>query len=1219
VSAIHVAGVWNLKRELLHVPGALGPPSATYDGIPAIAVQLGTVTGLSVASDGTLYISDYSSSAIWSVDPTGVAHIIAGGTTLNPPNINGNDSGGPAQVGYVHQPGGVAVGPNGSVYVADYLCRIRTISPSVPGYSAGPDGVIVNDIAAEDGSAVYGFDSAGRHIATFDPTTGAALLTFGYDPVTQQLSSVVDVNGNTTTISRSGSTVTITPPFGQPAGQQTTLTLGETGHATAITDPAGNTTQCVYANGLMTSFQTPAGFLHQFAYDGLGQLLTDEDPTGATQSLVRTATDGGTAPGVTYVSGENWNIALTSGAGHTTSHDVTTSTTGVITQTTISPSGATSTYSRSANDAVARTLPDGTVTSTTMAPDPRFGMVGAFPAKATLATPSGLIETTTRTRTSVGSASAPTMLNESVTLNGVETSSSTYVSSSPGGTWTHISAAGRVRQETIDAQGRIVGISFPSSQLATTAFTYGATGGRLSLVVATSGSATRQWTTTYDSPGLPGYVATTTDPIGNVTTFKSRDGVGRPTNVLLPDYNAATAPNSQYSVSYDTDGNMASLTVPPATSSSSTHQFTNGPLDLLIAYSPPAAFTVAQTTYAYNPDRQVQQIGVPVASSPATEDLIAFSYDSFGRLASILDPSSSVTRQFSYNAADQLATASRSDGSTLTYAYDGFLKTSEALSGTISGSVSRKYDNLFRVAQRIVNNAYTVAYSYDNDNLYTGTSSPPFSVTRDYANNGRIASTTLGSVGDVTSYDGFSALTSYAASSGATTPYELTVASRDLNGRITSMSEQINGATHNWSLAYDARGRLTSAARDLVTNAYTYDPNGNRLTANGSGEWFYDAQDRLLSTPDGTSFTYRNDGTATSKTNSTGTYTYSYDLSGFLQSVTLPTSGNSAQYTADANQRRIAKSLTWGSNTISQQFVYDDQLRVAAELSSNGSTVTSVFVYGTKANVPDYMISVANGGKVYRIISDWVGSVRLVLDTSVTPAAVVQQLDYDEFGNVLPSSFDTTCASGAQCLPFQPFGFAGGLQDRDTGLVRFGARDYDPQVGRWASKDPSGFAGGLNVYKYAKDDPINHIDRTGKNPGLAIAGFGGGAEGIGLGALSNPLIPVIGLAGGASFLFGYELGQLWNDLNTPTATPDIPGDPGVCQASGAGAKPKGLPTGTVPIDQYPGLTHDQIEGIKQGNGVGAATWTGVAPDGSVWVNDGQGNAVEIGNVDDDAE
>jgi RHS repeat-associated protein len=149
------------------------------------------------------------------------------------------------------------------------------------------------------------------------------------------------------------------------------------------------------------------------------------------------------------------------------------------------------------------------------------------------------------------------------------------------------------------------------------------------------------------------------------------------------------------------------------------------------------------------------------------------------------------------------------------------------------------------------------------------------------------------------------------------------------------------------------------------------------------------------------------------------------------------------------------------------------------------------------------MISVANGGKVYRIISDWVGSVRLVLDTSVTPAAVVQQLDYDEFGNVLPSSFDTTCASGAQCLPFQPFGFAGGLQDRDTGLVRFGARDYDPQVGRWASKDPIRFGGGLNLYGYANNDPINFVDVTGHwvfglglNVGYGVgAGTGSGGYG----------------------------------------------------------------------------------------------------------------------------
>lgn len=80
------------------------------------------------------------------------------------------------------------------------------------------------------------------------------------------------------------------------------------------------------------------------------------------------------------------------------------------------------------------------------------------------------------------------------------------------------------------------------------------------------------------------------------------------------------------------------------------------------------------------------------------------------------------------------------------------------------------------------------------------------------------------------------------------------------------------------------------------------------------------------------------------------------------------------------------------------------------------------------------------------------------------------RLRYDEFGNVLAESNPG----------FQPFGFAGGLYDSDTGLTRFGARDYDAVTGRWMSKDPIGFGGGdTSLYAYVSGDPINRKDPTG--------------------------------------------------------------------------------------------------------------------------------------------
>ena len=93
--------------------------------------------------------------------------------------------------------------------------------------------------------------------------------------------------------------------------------------------------------------------------------------------------------------------------------------------------------------------------------------------------------------------------------------------------------------------------------------------------------------------------------------------------------------------------------------------------------------------------------------------------------------------------------------------------------------------------------------------------------------------------------------------------------------------------------------------------------------------------------------------------------------------------------------------------------------------------MVSLFVYGRKGHVPEVLIK---NGVEYRLITDHLGSVRLVVDAAT--GTVAQRVDYSAFGRVL---FDSNPG-------FQPFGFAGGLYDLQTGLVHFGAREYDPEL-----------------------------------------------------------------------------------------------------------------------------------------------------------------------------
>jgi RHS repeat-associated protein len=188
--------------------------------------------------------------------------------------------------------------------------------------------------------------------------------------------------------------------------------------------------------------------------------------------------------------------------------------------------------------------------------------------------------------------------------------------------------------------------------------------------------------------------------------------------------------------------------------------------------------------------------------------------------------------------------------------------------------------------------------------------------------------------------------------------------------------------------------------------------------------------------------------------------------------------GREIGYSVDAIGRRIARLE---DGVITARRLYQDALRPAAEYDGQGC-LRWQFVYAAGRHVPDVAIDAA--GVSYALVTDQVGSLRLVIRGS--DGAIVQRMRHDAWGKVE----EDFVAPGFEPMPF---GFAGGMFDRTTGLLHFGAREYDPEVGRWVERDPSRFRGGLNMYEALASDPVNFIDVTGTVPvwvcGAAVGTF----------------------------------------------------------------------------------------------------------------------------------
>ena len=890
-------------------------------------------------------------------------------------------------------------------------------------------------LTSEDGGEVYVFTTAGQHLQTLLPLTGAPKYQFGYDTA-GKLVTITDASGNITTVQRNASEQATA--LVSPYGQTTTLTMDANGFLSQVTDPLGNSSILVNSStGLLSSRIDPNGNLYSYAYDANGRLTEDADSLGGYINLGSTPSNCGVGSTVSEVTALGRTSAYVSCL---TLPWIQYGTTPESHQRTITwPDAlvATSDKNLGSNGQLTDSyaLPDGTVDSKTLGPDPVWGLQVPVDLSETLSLGNLTMDIAETRSTTLGTAGNPftvTAESDVERVNG-RAYASTYTGKDR--TWIDKSPVGRTLTIALDDLERVSSTKLGS--LTAVDFTYDSRG---RLAATTQG--TRKTTFTY---GANGFLARVIDPLA-LTTSYLYDADGRLSTTTLPDGRIVA-------YTYDANGNLTSVTPP----GKSPHDFGYTAVDLMSSYTPPSVSGTGATNYSYNLDRDLTQIARPDGQT------VQFGYDGGGRLNSVTAPTETIGYSFDPNTGN-LTSASISTGESLSYSYNGPLLISAALTGTVAGTVSRSYDDNFWVSSESLNGSNVTNFTYDNDGFVTKAGSLSVKLN---SKDGLITGTTLGSLTDARTYNAFGELTGLTDKYKTTALYAVTY-TRDADGRISGKTETVGGNKNAYVYTFDAAGRLTAVTKNGASfSSYTYDSNSNRLsatTSSGTATGTYDAQDRLL-TYGNASFTYTANGELASQTVGTQTTGYTYDVFGNLVAASLP-NGTNIQYVVDPEDHRVGKVVNGALQT---GYLYDQDDWLVAQLNGRNQIV-SQFVYGTGSLSPVYMIS---GGVTYRIVSDPLGSPLLVVNS--TTGAIADQISYDEFGNVLADSNPG----------FQPFGFAGGLYDQDTKLVRFGARDYNPSTGRWTAKDPIKFDGGdLNLYGYVLQDPINLADPSGLGGGL---------------------------------------------------------------------------------------------------------------------------------------
>ncbi|MBI5514650.1 MAG: hypothetical protein HY909_12820 [Deltaproteobacteria bacterium] len=1077
----------------------------------------GPLAGLTFDPSGMMYVGAYG--VLFRARPSYTEHEVIVGAESNP--MAWCPNGGDLLARRCRLYGalrGVAVAPDGTLLLGtgSGVTRLREALP-------GPTTVADVLVPASDGSELYRFDRYGQHLETLDGLTTASKYRFTYDPVTHLLARVdlgPAAENNTLTVTRSGSTITLTAPF----GQATTLTLNAAEWLQSVQRPGGGSHTFTYGagalEGLLLSETDPAGRTHTFAYDPAGRLVQDTDPSGATATL-----------SFTQAPGQSFDASLERG-GVTANHhiDWQPDDTALRVDSVLGLPGSTS----------SRVTPGGTAvqwdslgfgyTRQTLGSDPRFG--GAAPFTWTAYHRVGpeespyFSQTVTHERTATMDPLFPLLLRtqtDKITRSGhpsTEEAQTVYQYTPATETEPevrrvdHRSPAGRWSRTTLDTSGRPVerqvlyldaaGALVPWPGLRSATWHYDARG-RMDQARVGSVADGRVLSYAFD---WAGQVTTVTDPLGRVLSL-GHDGAGRTVSQeLLPAAGAPSVHTVLYG--YNVVDETTSLT-PPGRSA---HLLGRTALGMLASHTIPADSSgeARTTAWTYTPRRTLDTLSRPGLAT------LTRVYGAGGRVSRVDRTEGGVTTAlttYSYHPTDgTLTEVLDANGTRLQYAHDYGVPRSVTWvlpAGSTLGPVSVVYDGEGRVSRRLVNSAFDVAYTEDADGLLTGAGD--LTITRS-PEVGWITGTSLGAAGSpgrvttACTYTVFGEPATVSATiGGAGAPAVTWSYTLRADGKLTQVDRTGPGGSTGLSngsrwYGYDDAGRLADvrdgSATGTLLEHYGYDTNGNRTAwTNGAGSCTatYDGGDRLLQTTCGaavTTYTWRLDGTLLNFVRSVGgtmtTTAVTYDDHGALTSWSRGDVGTVA-YVNDPTGRRIQR--TYGGSTT--YWLYEG-IHPVAEVS--GSVVQAIFVFGTRGHSPDYVVRRQASGEMraFRIVSDQLGSPRMVVDT--VTGSVVETIEYDAWGREVGHT-------GARVVA--PYGFAGGIYDEVTGIVRFGARDYDPETGRWTARDPIGFGGGDgSLYAYVLGDPINRYDPSG---------------------LVAPI--VVGSLVAAGLVVGYGIGYYW--------------------------------------------------------------------------------------------